>query len=191
LAITLDQLKKLCEGEDFKYFLAPDRPMVMLGFGGVNGSFQVIVPIEVDGRFMQVRTMSYLHCPADHPHVNAVLAVLGSLNYRLRMTKFGWDPKDGEIVAYADVWVEDGEVTQKQFGALFRSLIPSVDLNFKRLSVTIETGEDPGEASAKDMLGATLPSELRGLLKKITDAESDDEDEDADEDADDKAFDKV
>ncbi len=177
MAMTMDRLKELCEGEDLKYFLAPDRPMVMLGFGGINGRFQVIVPIELDGRFIQLRTTSYLHCPADHPSLNAVLAILGSLNYKLRMTKFGWDPTDGEIVAYADVWIEDGDLTQKQFGALFKSLIPSIDFNFKRLSEAIETGKDPGEMTAADILGGNLPEALRGLIDKIAEGETDDEDD--------------
>ena len=64
--MTIDRLKELCEGEDLKYFLAPDRPMVTLGFGGSTGRFQFVIPIELDGRFLQIRTVGYLSCPADH-----------------------------------------------------------------------------------------------------------------------------
>ena len=181
MAMTIDRLKELCEGEDLKYFLAPDRPMVTMGFGGVNGRFQVVVPIELDGRFLQIRTVGYLHCPADHPHVNTVLTILGSLNYQLRMTKFGWDPEDGEITAFADVWIEDGDLTQKQFGALLKSMLPAIDLNHKRLSQAIETGEDPGEMKPSDILGSALPSKLRGLLEKIAAGGSGDDDDEKDE----------
>lgn len=166
MAIDIDRLKKLCEGEDLKYFLAPDRPMVMLGFSGIHGRYQIVIPIELDGRFLQVRTIGYLHCPKDHEANRVVLEILGHLNYQLRMTKFGWDPSDGEIVAYADFWVEDGDITQGQFGALLKSLLPSIDLNYKRLTEAMETGKDPGEMRPENVLGSGLPAELRALLDK-------------------------
>lgn len=165
MALKLDDLKKLCEGEKLKYFIDPDRPVVMMGFGGIHGRYQVIVALEVDGRFLQVRTISYLHCPADHPHIVPVLKILGHLNYRLRMIKFGWDPSDGEIVAYADVWLEDGRLTQSQFGALFKSIIPAMDLNYKRLTETMETGTDPGDVQTS---AGSLPPEIAEALRKLT-----------------------
>jgi len=192
MGMTIDRLKELCEGEGFKYFLAPDRPMVTMGFTGITGRYQFIIPIELDGRFIQLRTVSYLECPADHPHVNTVLAIIGELNFRMRMTKFGWDPTDGEINACADVWIEDGDLTQKQFGALFKSVLPVVDMNNKRLSEAIETGKDPGEIKASDMLGSNLPTKMRLLLEKLAAAGSgdsgdgDDKPDEPDEDDKDK-----
>ena len=78
MGMTIDRLKELCEGEGFKYFLAPDRPMVTMGFTGITGRYQFIIPIELEGRFIQLRTVSYLECPADHPHLNTVLAIIGA-----------------------------------------------------------------------------------------------------------------
>ncbi len=182
MAMTMRRLKKLCKGEDITIFESPDHPRVTAGFKGTNGSYQVVISIELDGRFVQFRTVGYLSCPVDHPHVNTVLAILGSLNYRLRMTKFGWDPDDGEIVGYADMWIEDGDLTQEQFNAiLIKSLLPSIDRNFKRLSVAMETGNDPGEediaSKLRTLVGDGLPPELRSLLEKLTAAESDDADD--------------
>jgi hypothetical protein len=183
MGMTLDELKKLCEGEGFKYFLDSHRPMVMMMFRGINGRFQLVAPVELDGRFLQIRTVSYLHCPPDHQHIEVVLRILGSLNYRLRMTKFGWDPSDGEIVAYADVWVEDGGLTQKQFGSLFKSLLPAIDLSCKRISTAMETGEDPGELTPESLPSpGDLPEELSALLEKLRGKNKDDDDEDEDED---------
>jgi hypothetical protein len=168
MALTIARLKTLCDGEGLKYFVAPDRPTVLLGFGGLNGKYQVVVPLELDGRFLQLRTMGYLRCPADNPHLPAVLKILGELNYRMRMTKFGWDPTDGEIVAYADVWLEDGDLTQQQFGALFRSLIPTIDLNYPRLTQAIHTGNDPGMQIPSPIGGdSQLPPEVKSLLDKL------------------------
>jgi len=172
MAMTIDRLKELCEGEDLKYFLAPDRPMVTLGFGGSTGRFQFVIPIELDGRFLQIRTTGYLSCPASHAHVNTVLTILGALNYQLRMTKFGWDPEDGEITAFADVWIEDGDLTQKQFGTLMKSTLAAVVVNHKRISGAIETGVDPGEFRPDSR------SKLDELAEKIDAAASGKDDED-------------
>ena len=168
--MTFEELKKLAEGEDLKYFVAPDRPTLMMGIGGLNGSYQIVVPLELDGRFLQFRTLGYQSCPSDHPHLEAVLRVLGELDYKLRLTKFGWDPSDGEIVGYADVWLEDGTLTQKQFSGILHCFVPGIDLNYPRITKTIETGTDPGELRPEDILGAAsgLPPELRTVLERLT-----------------------
>jgi len=167
--MTLEELKKLAEGQGLKYFLAPDRPMLMMGMRGLFGSYQLLVPLELDGRFLQFRTLGYLSCPSDHPNLDAVLRTLAELDYQLRLTKFGWDPTDGEIVGYADVWLEDGTLTQRQFAGILELYVPGIDFNYKRISETIETGTDPGEVQPQDLLGAAsgLPPKMREQLEKM------------------------
>jgi hypothetical protein len=155
MAVTLDKLKSLASAEGLKYFLAPDRPAILATFGGLTGNFQVIMLVELDGRFLQFRTIGYASCPAAHPHLEAVLKVLASLDYKLRLTKFGWDPSDGEIVAYADLWLEDATLTQKQFAAMLAAFLPAMDLGHERIQKTIDTGVDPegpGGASDEDTM---------------------------------------
>lgn len=157
MAIDIDRLRSLVEQEDLKYFLAPDRPAVMMGFGGKFGRYQVVVKVEVEGRFLQCRTVGYLGCPVGHPHLDAVLRLLGEVNYRLRLVKFGWDPSDGEIVGYCDLWVEDGEVTLEMFRAMLRSLLPAIDMTHRRLQAVMETGNDPGEYRPDDPYDKPTP----------------------------------
>lgn len=160
MTITIDKLKSLAEHQGLKYFIAPDRPALMMGFGGVAGSYQVIMLVELDGRFLQFRTVGYGQCPSDHPHVEAVLRVLGALDYKLRVTKFGWDPSDGEIVGYADLWLEDATLTQQQFAAMLGAFIPAIDQGHARIAKTIETGVDPegsGGPGAGTSTGTTSP----------------------------------
>jgi hypothetical protein len=146
VTITIDKLKSLAEKQGLKYFVAPDRPALMMGFGGANGAYQVIMHIDLDGRFLQFRTLGYGSCPSGHPYLEPVLRVLGALDYKYRLTKFGWDPTDGEIVAYADMWLEDATLTQQQFTAMLSAYVPVIDQGHARIAKTLETGVDP-EAS--------------------------------------------
>jgi hypothetical protein len=143
VTITIDKLKSLAEGEGLRYFIAPDRPALCMGFGGASSSYQVIMLVELDGRFLQIRTVGYGLCPSDHPHADAVLRVLGALDYKFRLTKFAWDPSDGEIVGYADLWLEDATLTQRQFAAMLRAFLPAIDQGHARIVQTMETGVDP------------------------------------------------
>jgi hypothetical protein len=178
VAITLDELKKLLDTEGVKYFIAPDEPLLMMNFTGLTGNYQVALHLELDGRFLQFRTIGYLRCPADHPHLEAVLRVLGQLDYQLRLTKFGWDPSDGEIVGYADLWLDDGSVTQGQFSAMLHSFLPGIDFNHQRVETTIETGTDPGEVQPEAVLSAAtsrLPPELREAVEKLAHTKGEDD----------------
>lgn len=143
MTISLDKLKSLVKAEGLAYFEDPSRPAVLLNFKGNNGSYMVVMLVELDGRFMQFRTVGYGSCPADHPHLEAVLRVLGDMDYKLRVTKFGWDARDGEIVAYADLWLEDATLTQKQLAAMLRAFLPGIDLGRARIAATMATGVDP------------------------------------------------
>ena len=144
MAITPDQLKQLLDTRGITYFVAPDKPMFLMGFTGMSGSYQVVMNIELDGRFLMIRTLSYGSCPKSHPHCDAVVQVIGALDFLLRTTKFSWDPTDGEIVASLELWLEDATLTNEQFGALLGAFLPAIDLSHRRISVTMETGTDPG-----------------------------------------------
>ena len=64
MALTMERLKSLLEGEDLKYFLDPAMDKIMLGATGVNGSYQLLILLEVENKFIQFRSMNYHSCPA-------------------------------------------------------------------------------------------------------------------------------
>jgi hypothetical protein len=172
MALTLEELKGLFDGEGIKYFVAPDQPALLAGFKGINGSYQVITVLELDGAFMQFRTMNWLHCAPDHPALVEVLKAISDENYTRRMVKFGWDARDGELVAYADVWVEDSTFTKSQFNRMLYVYLPVIDMTFLRLTKAMETGHDPGQMRPEDMLagsgsGGGLSEQIQALLAEI------------------------
>ena len=168
MALTVDQLRRLADHENFKYFVDPARPVLLCGVQGLAGRYQFVMNLELDGQFLQFRTLNYLRCPVGHAHLDTVLRLLAELDYQLRFVKFGWDPNDGEIVVYADVWLMDGGLTQQQFGRLLGNYLPALDHNFRRISQAVETGRDPGPVDPEDLLkGAPEASGLAERLRKL------------------------
>ena len=192
MAMTLDELKKLFDAEGIKYFVDPDRPALLATFRGVGDPHRVVAKLEVGGKFLQLRTIGWLSCPDDHSSVSAVLKAIGAENYLRRLVKLGWDPSDGEIVAYADVWLMDGKLTQQQFSRILHNYLPVIDMAYRRLEKAIETAHDPGDMGLEDLVdamgeaaGTRLPEPVRRLLEKLRgkgDAETDADDDDDDDD---------
>jgi len=183
MTLTMDRLKSLVEGEDLRYYLDPSGNKLLLNARGVNGSYQLLILLELDGRFIQFRSLHYQSCPEGHEHLDAVLRVLGGLNYQLRFVKFGWDPSDGEIAVYGDAWVEDGDLTQGQFGRMVHAYLSMMDLNSARIEQTIRTGKDPGAIgeSGSGVGASGLPPEMQGLLDRLLAGLRGGKDEDDDE----------
>jgi hypothetical protein len=78
------------------------------------------------------------------PRVPAAASVPVTPMEVIRATKFAWDPRDGEIVASIEVWLEDATVTPPQFHGLLAAFLPAVDLAHRRIHAVMETGVDPG-----------------------------------------------
>jgi Putative bacterial sensory transduction regulator len=180
MSMTLDDLERLFDAEGLTYFAGwhTHRPAVLASFQGINSVYQVLTLLEVDGTFLQLRSLNWLHCPTSHPAVGEVLKATGDENYQRRLVKIGWNPSDGELVAYADVWIEDGTLTQRQFSRMLSVYLPVMDMAYGRLKKAIETGHDPGMPSLEDALtaalerggaeaGRDLPDKIRKLLGEL------------------------
>ena len=147
MALTFDALQAIMKVEGIRYFVDPNQPVVLFTMGGPHGTFQITISVQDDGRFLQMRTYGLLECPATHPNLAVVLRALASANCNRRFVKLGWDQNDGEIMAYGDLWVVDGTVTQEQFSRMVGNFFSTVDLEYERLRQTRDTGRDPGPIS--------------------------------------------
>ncbi len=106
LAITIDQVTRALDGASLKYRRVDDTH-VLLGFRGENVTLHVVLSLQEDGEYVELRTVQWASCPADHPHFHEVVDELTRQNLRLRLLKFGWDRDDGEITAEACIPLED------------------------------------------------------------------------------------
>ena len=169
MPLSMETLQNMLREEGMTaFFVDPGNSRLMLPATGLNGRYQFVFGLEKGGQVFQMRTIQFLECPQDHPHLEATLKTLGHVNYQYRYIKFGWDPADGEIVGYGDIWIEDGTLTQRQFHMALGSYLTSVDRSYRRLKGAIEKGADPGDegpAALARRAAGRLPEELRRLLE--------------------------
>lgn len=183
MALNMDQLKRLLEAQDLRYFLDPRRDAIMLGASGIFGRYQSVILLENEGKVLQFRSVEYLHCQGSNPNLLAVLKVLGEINYQMRGIKFGWDPNDGEIAVYSDIWIQDGTLTQEQFARMLQVFFSGMDMNLMRIGQTIEAGKDPGEFNPAEVLdraeghGSSLPPALKALIDRLLGRSKPDDDD--------------
>jgi len=140
MTLVLSELRELLEAEDLRYYLIPDEDGVFLTMKGEFNKYQFKILSELDGEFVQLRSIDYLQCPQGHPNLDVTLQVLGEINYRLRLVKFGWDPADGEIAVYVDAWIVDATVTQGMFHRMWNAFVSIMDDEYPRLKAAIEDG---------------------------------------------------
>jgi hypothetical protein len=158
------------EGEGFRYFVDPQKPVLMSGGRGLHGQYQFIVSLELDGQFLQFRTQHYASCAADNQHLGTTLKVLLALDYQLRFAKFAWDSSDGEVVAYGDIWIADGTLTQTQFSRCLASFVSAIDLNYPRITKAVAEGKDIGQVGSGGIsptMSDSLSAKLRELLEEL------------------------
>ncbi len=176
MAIDLHTLKGLLGELGLRFYVDPNRPMLLLGGSGFFGNYQAVVHLDLDGAFLQLRSLRYFQCPADHPNFLQVLRAIVHENYRFRTLKLGWDPEDGEVAAYADYWVADGTITTGQLDRLLGGFFIGVDTVYPRLRIAMDTGEDPGPMDRSKMVRflrdrlSSLPPELREKVRGLIEA---------------------
>lgn len=186
MAMTFPELQEVVKKSGLKFYVDPDRPKLMFGASGLNGNYQCVISLEVEGQFVQIRSINFLTCPGDHPHLLEILKIIGEINFQKRLVKLGWDPSDGEIMAYADIWLMDNKLTAKQWERMLENYLPTLDFAYHRLKQTLDTGQDPGEEKPEDVLdrilgGGGLPPALQELVGKLKKKLAGDPDEDQEE----------
>lgn len=152
MPLSLDELKKLLDAEEIRYFQHPAKPVVLAGFGGLNGSHQITISLYLDGHFLQFRTMNFATCKADNANLAATMRLLMGLNLKTRWVKWCWDQNDGEVCAMGDMWVADGGVTRTQLQRMLGNILPAIDVELPRIKSVIDTGKDPGEIDPAELM---------------------------------------
>jgi len=126
MPINLSQLEDLIKANGLKYFKDEEHKLLILPFRRRMGNaIQILIRIDSEGQFLQLRSND-LPSLSHSPNL-LVLRDLAALNYQNRWIKFGFDPSDGEVVAYGDMWVMDGHVTVQQIGRMVQNFVGCLD----------------------------------------------------------------
>ncbi len=153
MALQLPDVQKLLTEIGLNCFRDADRGILWFGNRGENGTYQVLVMVDMEGTFLQFRAMQYATCPSNHPNCGALLRLLGKTNYLKRLIKFGWDDNDGEVTAYADVVIGDGGLSQGQLLPILGFFLMGLDELYPRIQGVIRTGQEPDQGPVRMPLG--------------------------------------
>ncbi len=165
MGITLQTVTRVLDESGFKY-LELDDEAVFLGIQGDNLEAKVILYLDEEGEYLDMRAVEFAECKADHPNLDGVLLKLAELNYKYRVAKFGWNPTEGEIKAEASIPLEDCSSLDKEQITMFLGLFFSVcDEIYPELERELMAS---GASSAKVMGDGFTPIEDGGALEEPT-----------------------
>lgn len=109
-----------------------------------DGDLPTIFAVVRDGSIVQMRSLGLMRAEGQS-YRRELLSALMHMNYEQKLIKFGFDPRDGEIVAYIDLYVGDSDITDKQLRRCIRTYEMSVTRARNRFQRIQSTGEDPGD----------------------------------------------
>lgn len=134
MAVSIADIRNTLDRLGLKYHeFESDR----IGFlqKGENTDIGVLLNLDDDGAYVRFRSIAYLTCAEDHPNFPDVMAVLARANQTYTAVRFSWDKTDGEIMAEANLPLEDNPVlTERQIEALYAFLCMACDEEYPKIS---------------------------------------------------------
>ncbi|GAB1433632.1 hypothetical protein MASR2M29_22580 [Spirochaetota bacterium] len=83
--------------------------------------------IEEDGSYFKIMAPNLYHYPLDGSNSAELFRVLLAISWRNKLVKYAYDEKDGEVIALAEIPLEDTELGKKQLFRCLNSLIQVID----------------------------------------------------------------
>lgn len=178
--VTLEQLKKYLDNAGYK-FNEKDDAIIL----GAKGDWQLytFIRIREDGEFLSINTQlddpngNFLKMPANHQYTKELMEYLLDENYKYKVGHWGLDKDDGDIKFITHYHVEDGELTQKQFIRIIKSILGTVDDAALDIDSILTTGKTKSEAKdaetknlaqqAQELLAQGKTEEAMALLAKL------------------------
>lgn len=166
MGVTLQDVTRTLDAGGFKY-IDLDGEALFLGIQGDNLEAKVILYLDEEGEYLDMRAVEFARLRPDHPYLEGVLLKLASINYQYRVAKFGWDPEAGEIKAEASIPLEDNAALDKEQVTMFIGLFFSVcDEIWPELQGALEEGGfDPEEAAIAPQASPSHESKGEGKGK--------------------------
>jgi hypothetical protein len=150
MAVTVEQVKRVLVEIGIKVAHVEAR----LVFNVAVGEEPLLVAAEIDDDVLQFRTVNMLLAPGPGYRKVLLRALLDSC-FAYKMIKLAFDPADGEVVGYVDLYLGDAQLTRKQIERCLAALL-LMHIVRSRCEAIVATGKDPG--------GDQLPKQPPGAL---------------------------
>ncbi len=107
-----------------------EQSVVICVMPAVTGTFMVVIEGNAEQRLLHVRVGAILKAPLDETpadRLSGLLLVMSSINYRLPMGAFGFDPSDGEVALSCSVPIDSNDLRFEDFRHVMLALTGVLD----------------------------------------------------------------
>lgn len=166
MAITLQEIAKYLEAEEFNYKLDAEREVIVTGVAKNGQSGALYIRMKENGEMFSLEmeplkddTSGHFDVSVNHPHLMLLLQQMLYANYQTKFGSWEYDPSDGDLKFTVELPVEDGTITLKQFHRIVSGAFTALDSQaaFKKI---LETGKVPAEESQEEKAIALLKAML-------------------------------
>lgn len=182
MAITLQDIAKYLQAEEFKYELNVEREVILTGIGKEDQSGALFIRMKEEGEMFSLEMeplkddeSGHFDVPVDHPHILLLLQQMLYANYQTKFGSWEYDPNDGDLKFTIEFPVEDGTITAKQFQRIISGAFTALESQavFKKI---LETGKVPEDKNQEEQTIKLLEAMLAQVKAGASQESSDDSD---------------
>lgn len=171
MAMNISQVKTLLDSLEKRYFSDEEREQLLLPCNCSGKRVHVLLDLQLDGKFLQLRSRDLPKIDRDHKFALAIFEELLAFDYQTRFIKIGRDPSDDEVLAFGDVWLEDdGELTAQQLNSALSNFVSGVADAQERLAQTMANGQTARDREMDEFLASCTADEQATVVCKPSDA---------------------
>lgn len=145
----------LLDERELRYYENSRDESILVPFDTPLGQVVIRLATVENGEGLSVRTQIMM-ISLDHEHKHMALETLLFENYKVKVGRLGFDPRDGEVSLDWFIAVEDGLLTKDQFFRTFDTVMLMSALIRKKLRRVLATGFAAEENDSDDDAGDTL-----------------------------------
>jgi len=144
MATTLSDLENILDGQELSYYTNSKKTAVILPIPMGEELVSVFVNIQESGEFIMFRIPFFVSA-GRAANRGLLFEKLLALNNKLKLGRFGLDPRDGEVCLEIGLPVEDGQLTVRQLRRTVAALRGITRDHREEMRKLIETGVDPDQ----------------------------------------------
>jgi hypothetical protein len=134
---------------ELRYYESSRDESILVPFDTPLGQVVIRLATVENGEGLSVRTQIMM-IPLDHEHKQAALETLLFENYKVKVGRLGFDPRDGEVTLDWFIAVEDGLLTKDQFFRTFDTVMLMSALTRRKLARVLATGSTAEDTETDD-----------------------------------------